>query len=162
MLTLKLNSKLVLTLIYDWFMIGLSNKTSEVNKMNTLKEMNLSELITLKKEWTELYSVYGAENFRQNALEVEKEILSRCVEIVEVTPVITVEYEIGYKWSVTVNGGESIDSQLTKAEAMRLARKIKRVEYKGKAVIEAQTLTKEERAENMAYLHEHTLTFATI
>ena len=162
MLTLKLNSKLVLTLIYDWFMIGLSNKTSEVSEMIKLNEMNLGELVALKNEWTELYSKFGAENFRQNAIAVQNEILSRCVEIVEATPVITVEYEIGYKWSVSVNGGESLDSQLTKAEAMRLARKIKRVEYKGNAVIEAQTLTKEERAENMAYLHEHTLTFATI
>jgi hypothetical protein len=45
---------------------------------------------------------------------------------------------------------------------MRLARKIKREEFKGNAEINAQTLTKEERAENMQYLHEHTLTFATI
>jgi hypothetical protein len=161
-LTLKLISTLVLTLLYDWFMIGLSNKTSEVNKMIKLNEMNLGELVELKNEWTELYSKFGAENFRQNAIAVQNEILSRCVEIVEEEAVITVEYEIGYKWSVTVNGGESVDTQLTKAEAMRLARKIKREEFKGNAEIVAQTLTKEERAENMAYLHEHTLTYATI
>jgi hypothetical protein len=132
--------------------------------MNTLKEMNLGQLVELKNEWTELYSMYGAENFRQNAIEVTNEILSRCVEIVEeATPVITVEYEVGYKWSVTVaSEGESRDTQLTKAEAMQLARKIKRNEFKGNAEIQAQTLTKEERSENMQYLHEHTLTFATI
>lgn len=131
--------------------------------MIKLNDLNLGELVELKNEWTELYSKYGAENFRQNAIEVTNEILSRCVEIVEEEEaVITVEYEIGYKWSVSIDGGESVDSQLTKAEAMRLARKIKREEFKGNAVIEAQTLTKEERIENMQYLHEHTLTFATI
>jgi hypothetical protein len=133
--------------------------------MKTLQEMNLGELVELKNEWTNLYSQYGAENFRQNAIAVTNEILSRCVEVVEeeaATPVITVEYELGYKWSVSVDYGESRDTQLTKVEAMALARKIKREEFNGKAVIEAQTLTKAERAENMAYLHEHTLTFAAI
>lgn len=156
----------MLTLTFDWFMIDLVRNTiqqSEVNKMIKLNDLNLGELVELKNEWTELYSKYGAENFRQNAIEVTNEILSRCVEIVEEEEaVITVEYEIGYKWSVSIDGGESVDSQLTKAEAMRLARKIKREEFKGNAVIEAQTLTKEERIENMQYLHEHTLTFATI
>jgi hypothetical protein len=157
--------KLMLTFTFDWFMIDLVRNTiqkSEVNKMIKLNEMNLGQLVELKNEWTELYSKYGAENFRQNAIEVTNEILSRCVEIVEEEAVITVEYEIGYKWSVSINAGESVDSQLTKAEAMRLARKIKREEFKGNAVIEAQTLTKAERIENMQYLHEHTLTFATI
>lgn len=131
--------------------------------MKTLKEMNLAELKELHTEWVELYSVYGADNFRDNALAVENEILSRCVETVEVINKITVEYEVGYKWSVTVVGeGESRDTQLTKAEAMRLARYIKKNEFKGKGIIEAQTLTKAERAENMAYLHEHTLTYSAI
>lgn len=134
--------------------------------MKTLKEMNLAELKELHTEWVELYSQYGAENFRENALALENEILSRCVETVEVVEVvnkITVEYEVGYKWSVTVVGeGESRDTQLTKAEAMRLARYIKKNEFKGKAVIEAQTLTKAERSENMQYLHEHTLTYSAI
>ena len=124
--------------------------------MKTLTEMNLNELKELHTEWVELYSKYGAENFRINALAVEKEILSR-------KPVITVEYEIGYKWSVTVEGeGESRNTQLTKVEAMQLARRIKKAEFNGMAVIEAQTLSKAERSENMQYLHEHTLTFAAI
>jgi hypothetical protein len=137
------------------------NKTKRREyKMKTLKDMNMAELKELHNHWKELYSQYGAENFRQNALEVEEEYLSRVAETEEIEPkVIEVFFEYGYKWSVHVMGEEeSRDTNITKVEAMYLARKVRK--ELGNAVIKEQKLTRTERAENMSWLHQNTETFA--
>lgn len=123
----------------------------------TLKQMNLGELVALKNEWADLYSTHGAENFRTNFLEVEAEILTRCNEETPVKDtVINVFYEVGYKWSVDVDG-ESVDSSLTKKEAMGIARQLKK--EIANSVINEQKLTRQERKENLSWLHENSFNF---
>jgi hypothetical protein len=75
-------------------------------------------------------------------------------------PVIEVFYEEGYRWSVHVDGEEeSRDTNITKAEAMRLARNIKRTEFNMKANIKAQKLSRLERANNIRHLHTTSETY---
>jgi hypothetical protein len=66
---------------------------------------------------------------------------------------INVTFEEGYRWSVDINGGESIDTGLTKREAMDLARSLKK-EYEGSTINE-QKLSREERKQNISNLHEN-------
>jgi hypothetical protein len=87
----------------------------------------------------------------------EKEVTEKPVKAEAVEAVtIDVFYEAGYKWSVWVND-QSVDSSMTKKEAMALARKIKK-ENKN-AVINEQKLTKAEKAENISWLHEHSYNY---
>lgn len=75
-------------------------------------------------------------------------------------PVIEVFYEEGYRWSVHVNGEEeSRDTSITKAEAMRLARHIKRTEFNMRAIIKDQKLSKLEIANNIRNLHSTSETY---
>lgn len=67
--------------------------------------------------------------------------------------IINVTYEKGYRWSVDVNGGESVDTGLTKREAMELARQIKKQHQN--ASINEYKMSKSERKENISYLHEN-------
>jgi hypothetical protein len=75
-------------------------------------------------------------------------------------PIIEVYYEEGYRWSVHVDGEEeSRDTNITKAEAMRLARSIKRTEFNMRASISAQKLSKLEKASNIKHLHSTSETY---
>jgi hypothetical protein len=66
---------------------------------------------------------------------------------------INVTFEEGYRWSVDINGGESVDTGLTKADAMHLARTIK-ADYPN-AKINEQKLSRDERKQNISNLHQN-------
>ena len=128
--------------------------------MKTLKEMNMGELRSLYIEWRELYIQTGCEDFRNNAIAVHNEYLSRVAPTQQTT--IEVTFELGYKWSVSVQGeDESRVTDVNKATAMQIARQINKAEFNNKCIIAAQKLSKEERTENMQWLHENTYTFNT-
>ena len=123
--------------------------------------MNLGQLKELLNQWIELFNADGAENWKKNAEEVEKEYYSRIAQAEEVTKIISVFYEEGYKWSVDVEGeDESRITGINKKDAMIFARNLK-ASFNGKAEIEAQVLSKQERKNNMKWLHEETLTYNT-
>lgn len=74
--------------------------------------------------------------------------------------IIEVVYEEGYRWSVHVSGEEeSRDTSITKAEAMHLARHIKRTEFNKRAIIREQKLSKLEKANNIRHLHSTSETY---
>ncbi|MFQ3543596.1 hypothetical protein Q7A53_05875 [Halobacillus rhizosphaerae] len=127
--------------------------------MKTLKEMNNKELNELLTEWKELYFSTKCDNFRENAIDVENELIRREKETKKI--VISVFFETGYKWSVSVEGEEeSRDTNINKNEAMELARDIRRNEfgYKNSMIVE-QKMNKKQKSENMKYLHENTETY---
>lgn len=80
----------------------------------------------------------------------------QAVAVTEVeTAVINVTFDYGYKWTVYIEGEEeSRDSYMTKKDAMRLARQLK----KGfqNAIVNEQKLSRKEKAENIKWLHENT------
>ena len=77
------------------------------------------------------------------------------VELKEETAIINVMFDYGYKWSVYIEGEEeSRDSSLTKKDAMRLARQLKKG-FKN-AILNEQKLSRSEKAENIKWLHENT------
>lgn len=122
--------------------------------MNTLKEMNLGQLVELKNDHIAVYQATQCEMYREHALEVQAEIVSRTVEVVESKPVVKVYFQQGYRWSVDVSGQEeSIIINVTKREAMAVAKEL--VKSLG-ATLEEQKLTKTERKENISYLANNT------
>lgn len=122
--------------------------------MKTLKEMNLGELVELKNDHITVYQATQCEMYREHALEVQTEIISRTVEVVESKPVVKVYFQQGYRWSVDVSGEEeSIIINVTKKEAMAVAKEL--VKTLG-ATLEEQKLTKTERKENISYLANNT------
>ena len=86
-------------------------------------------------------------------LEINEELASRkqARQQAEAQTEINVTFEEGYRWSVDINNGESIDTGLTKREAMDLARELKK-DY-GNAVINEQKLSRAERKQNISNLH---------
>jgi len=123
--------------------------------MNTrLQEMTMNELEALKVEHYENWDMTGYEGFRNNFIEVEAEIIRRNnpQQVIEVT------FELGYKWSVGFEGKESVETGLTKAEAMKVAKRLKTFSD-NKAIIKAQTLTKEQKAENISWLRENSYNY---
>lgn len=122
--------------------------------MKTLKEMNLGQLVELKNDHIAVYQTTQCEMYREHALEVQAEIISRTVEVVESKPVVKVYFQQGYRWSVDVSGEEeSIIINVTKKEAMTVAKEL--VKRLG-ATLEEQKLTKTERKENISYLANNT------
>jgi len=121
--------------------------------MKTLKEMNLGELKALLNDHIDTYAKSGCEEYRQHAITVQNEIHSRIAEV-EVNEVeIKVYFQLGYRWSVDINTQEeSVVVNVTKAEAMKIARALRK--ENGGRIIE-QKLTKEEKAENISYLMEN-------
>jgi len=73
--------------------------------------------------------------------------------VTEPAPIIQVFYEKGYRWTVQVsNQDESYESNITKGEAMSLAKMLQdRTGWK----IEAQTLTKAEKKQVMVDRWDH-------
>lgn len=67
-------------------------------------------------------------------------------------PVVHVYYERGYKWSVDVDGGESIECNINKAEAVAIA---KRVAASIGAVLDIQTMTRDEQKAAMTDRWDH-------
>ena len=89
-----------------------------------------------------------------HVLEIQEELQARRETKQPTT--ITVWYEFDYRWTVDVSGeDESRTTGLTKAEAMHLARSIKKNEFNGLAIIDEQKLSKQERKANISWLHEH-------
>lgn len=75
-------------------------------------------------------------------------------------PSIRIFYELGYRWSVYVEGeDESRYTNINKAEALVLARSIRRNEFNGLAKIDSQTLSKLEIKANLRELHQTTETY---
>jgi hypothetical protein len=73
---------------------------------------------------------------------------------------IEVFYEEGYRWSVHVAGEEeSRETNITKANAMRLARTIKRIEFNMNASITEQKLSQLEKVNNIKHLHSTSETY---
>ena len=106
----------------------------------------------------------GTHFLLENGMTVAKELAEvvaveeTVVEVVEAVE-INVYFELGYKWSVDITGkDESVATGLNKAEAMKLARQLKKEAGKG-AIINEQKLTKEEKAENISNLHNDGFTF---
>ena len=89
-----------------------------------------------------------------HVLEIQEELQARRES--KQTPTITVWYEFDYRWTVDVSGeDESRTTGLTKVEAMRLARSIKKSEFNGLAIIDEQKLSRQERKANISWIHEH-------
>ena len=125
--------------------------------MNELAQLSMEELIELKKERYELWVQYKCPDFREDAIALGNEISRREMETAKAETIINVTFEEGYRWAVDVDGGESIETGLSKVEAMSLARELKK--KLKKATINEQKLSKLERKSNMSYLHEQTYIF---
>ena len=124
--------------------------------MNELANLSMEKLIELKNERYELWVQYKCPDFREDFLALDKEISRREMEEAAGT-IINVSYEEGYRWSVDINGDESIETGLSKVEAMSVARELKKKFEQ--ATINEQKLSKQERKSNMSYLHEQTYIF---
>lgn len=90
---------------------------------------------------------------RRKQARLDKENYDRLVSQQPEQVEINVTFEEGYRWSVDINGGESIDTGLTKADAMHLARQLKK-DYPN-AKINEQKLSRAERKQNISNLHEN-------
>lgn len=122
-----------------------------------MAKLTVKEIKSLMEEKYEMY-IQTNDGSGQNVwgdqyLELSAELAKR-----EEEKTIEVFYEEGYRWSVHVEGEEeSRDSNITKVEAMRLARTVKK--ELGNATISAQKLTKKERVQNIKHLHSTTETY---
>lgn len=127
--------------------------------------MKLRELRELMNEHYYYWNAYGSEQHRLMYMEVQeqyrKKIIDRYNRIRKPQEaVIEVFYEQGYKWSVHVqNEQESRATGLTKAEAMKLAKELRK---ELNATINEQKLTRKEKAENISWLHEHSYNYMKV
>ncbi|MBD1379177.1 hypothetical protein [Metabacillus arenae] len=107
-------------------------------------------LLEITEEIQKRYAQMKAEQTKQEESKPAQSIQ-------EEQTVINVFYEEGYKWTVNINGEESIDCSLTKKDAMVLARTLKK-QYNN-AVINEQKLSKKERKRNLSWLHENSFAY---
>lgn len=130
------------------------------NQIQALSQ-KLDNLFTCKKEREELVKQYGMQSVWGKQLAELHMMIADCKSEIKAVikaskaqaTEINVYFEEGYRWSVDINGGESVDTGLTKAEAMTLAKSLKK-QYDN-AVINEQRLTKAERKQNISNLHEN-------
>lgn len=74
------------------------------------------------------------------------------VEGVPARPIVRVYYERGYKWTVDVDGGDSIESNVNKADAVYIAKQVA-AEIGG--YLDIQTLTHKEKKAAMNDRWDH-------
>jgi hypothetical protein len=145
-------------LTIEQFALKYYGVTPEQLRINYALEYGLEEGTEMYERFLDDWNTY---NELYNTPETKEETAVQEVKADNVSmPIVRVFFELGYRWSVDVEGeGESRITNVTKKEAMALAKQIIKEEFGGNAILDEQKLTRKQKAENIAYLHATTETY---